>query len=66
MSLETHWCYACKHHSKDIPENYKLVAESLKEYKHIIYCPIRECLVVANENMWMDKTVECIDFKRGD
>jgi hypothetical protein len=64
MSLETNWCLGCKHHDKQIPEKYRMMAEGLKEYKYKIYCKKYDCLVVANPEMWIDKTVSCEGFER--
>ena len=55
-SIYTRWCYACVHRG-EIPENLLDVASTLsKEYKHIIYCRRMATLIVANDNMWIDKT----------
>jgi hypothetical protein len=65
MSIEMNWCYACKNHTKEIPEKYKVTEELLrKEYKHIIYCAEFDCLVVANDEMWIDKSLECGGFNK--
>ena len=65
MSLESVWCYACVNHSKNIPNELLEVAMQLsKEYKHIIYCCKQNCLVVANDNMYADKSKECEWFER--
>jgi len=64
MSVETRWCYACKNHSKEIPSELKEVHDLLsKEYRHIIYCKKQNALVVANDDMWIDKTTECPGFE---
>ena len=62
------WCYACVNHTTEIPTELSEVAKQLsKEYKHIIFCKVMNSLVVANDNMWIDKTdpvFGCKDFKR--
>jgi len=59
------WCYACKNHSKDIPSEFLDVAVQLKkEYKHVVYCQKEKTLIVANDNMYIDKSRECGGFER--
>jgi len=66
-SIYTHWCYACVHHASDIPEELSGTASQLsREYKHIVYCRRLNTLIVANDDMWIDKTdpaVGCSDFR---
>jgi hypothetical protein len=65
MGLETVWCLGCKNASKSIPSDLISLASQLnKEYKYIIYCVKQNCLVVANDNMFIDKTKECPLFER--
>jgi hypothetical protein len=64
MSLETNWCLGCKHHDKQIPTGLKEMADALKEYKYKIYCKKYDSIVVANPEMWIDKTVSCEGFER--
>jgi hypothetical protein len=54
----------CKHHEYEIPEKYREMAEGLKEYKYKIYCKKYDSIVVANPEMWIDKTVSCEGFER--
>ena len=64
MSIETRWCYVCKNHSKEIPNELKEVYNLLsKEYRHIVYCKKFNTLFVANDTMWIDKARECQFFE---
>jgi len=64
VSIETRWCYACKNHSKEVPDELKETYNLLsKEYKHIVYCKRQSALIVANDDMWIDKTRECQFFE---
>jgi hypothetical protein len=48
-----------------MPAKFKETEELLrKEYKHIIYCTKFDCLVVANDEMWIDKSLECGGFNK--
>jgi len=65
MSIETRWCYACRNHSKEIPEEFRETYNLLsKEYKHVVYCKKLNTLIVANDDMWIDKVDTCEGFER--
>jgi hypothetical protein len=65
MSIETNWCLACKNHTKEIPqERIDEANEHRKYYKYVIFCKKLDAIVVANDDMWIDKTTTCKFFER--
>jgi hypothetical protein len=65
MSINTNWCLACKNHTEEIPHERKDEAEEHKKYyKYVIFCKKFNVIVVANDNMWIDKTTTCEGFER--
>jgi len=66
--IRSRWCYGCVNHSEEIPTEFSDIAKLLsREYKYVIYCKVLNILVVANDNMWVDKTDRifgCKEFKQ--